>query len=275
MKAPPLLAHARVHLTYVWQHRRALCLKEPQRLTEWIQHRKLFDRDSRLPALIDKVAVKGHVAARLGPEWIIPTLWHGEALPKRPVWPIPLVVKARGGCNQLAFVRTEDEWAAARRRARRWGGARYGRWLDEWAYAHVPRGLLVEPYLGSGRVLPIDYKCFVFGGRVEFVQVHLDRARAHRWIVMDRQWRRASPPSGDPDPAAPATLARIIAAAETLGAGHDFLRADFYEIGGAPLFGELTVYPGSGLLPVLPAALDHRMGEFWRAARAGGGAAQT
>lgn len=267
MAAAPALAIARVHLAYWWQHRRRLRLAEPQLFNEWVQHRKLFDRDGRYPALADKVVVKALVAARLGAEWVIPTLWHGSALPAAPDWPLPLVVKARGGCRQVAFVRDARDWPAVSRLARRWAGRRYGRWLDEWAYAGVPRGLLVEPYIGSGRTLPVDYKCFVFGGRAEFVQVHLDRAGAHRWIVMDRHWRRVSPPTRDPDPAPPRSLARILAAAEALAADHDFLRADFYEVNGRPLFGELTVYPGSGLLPVVPPALDRRMGEHWRAAR--------
>jgi len=251
----------------MWRHNRALRLREPQLFTEWVQHRKLFDRDVRLPVLLDKVAVKALVAAKLGGEWIIPTLWHGNDLPHQTPWPTPLVVKPRGGCNQIAFVREIEDWPMARRMARRWAGASYGRWLDEWAYGKVPRGLIVEPYIGSSHILPIDYKCFVFGGRVEFVQVHLDRASAHRWVVMDRRWRRVSPDTSDPDPIAPATLDRIIIAAETLAANYDFLRADFYEVDGVPLFGELTVYPGSGLLPVVPPSLDRQMGEFWRAAR--------
>ena len=264
---PPLLGPARVRLAYWWRHRRLPDLAEPRLFTEWVQHRKLFDRDHRLPRLADKVAVKAHVAALLGPEWVIPTLWHGRTLPPTPPWPYPFVVKARHGCGHIAFVRTAADWPAARRRARRWTDLRYGYWLDEWAYAHIPRGLLVEPFVGQDGVLPVDYKCFVFGGRVEFVQVHLDRAGDHRWIVMDRSWRRASPTTGEPDPPPPATLAGIVAAAEALAMGHEFLRADFYEIAARPVFGELTIYPGSGLLRVEPASLDRKMGEHWRRAR--------
>ena len=264
MTLPALL---RVHLTYLWQHRRVLHLGPPRRFTEWVQHRKLHDRDPRLPALVDKVAVKVLVAAALGPDWVIPTIWHGRALPDRPPAPLPLVVKARHGCGHVAFARTPAEWEAARSRAARWGDVRYGRWLDEWAYAGVPPGLLIEPYLGQGEVLPVDYKLFVFGGRATFVQVHLDRATDHRWIVMDREWVRASPPTRDPDPVRPATLDRLIAGAERLARDHPFLRVDCYEVAGRPLFGEVTVYPGSGLLPVVPASLDRHMGALWQQAR--------
>ncbi|WP_236698753.1 ATP-grasp fold amidoligase family protein [Sphingomonas sp. Leaf198] len=266
MVAVLLPALIRLHLTYLWQHRRVLNLRSPQRFTEWVQHRKLCDRDQRLPGLVDKVAVKTVVAAALGPEWVIPTLWQGPVLPTHPPAPLPLVVKARHGCGHVAFVRTQAEWNAARSQTGHWGGMRYGRWLDEWAYAGVPPGLLIEPYLGQEEKLPVDYKLFVFGGRVAFVQVHLDRATAHRWIVMDRNWARASVPTCDPDPACPASLDLLIAGAERLATDYSFLRIDCYEVAGRPLFGEVTVYPGSGLLPVVPASLDRQMGSLWRQA---------
>lgn len=261
-----LSALLRVHLIYLWQHRRILHLDQPRRFTEWVQHRKLYDHDPRLPGLIDKVAVKAVVAAVLGPDWVIPTLWLGHELPKRPPAPLPLVVKARHGCGHIAFARTPAEWDAARSRAAGWNNRRHGRWLDEWAYAGVPPGLLIEPFIGCGETLPLDYKLFVFGGRAAFVQVHLDRATAHRWIVMDRDWVRASPPTRDPDPRRPAALDLLIAGAERLAHGHEFLRIDCYEIAGKPLFGEVTVYPGSGLLPVAPVSLDRYMGSLWRQA---------
>lgn len=263
------LIRARLHLTYAWQHRRLLHLAAPTRFTEWVQHRKLHDRDPRLSILLDKVAAKGIVAAQLGDAWVTPTLWHGTELPDQPVGPLPLVVKARHGCGHLAFVRSPVDWTVARAQAARWLRRGYGAWLDEHAYAAVPHEVLVEPFIGTGDTLPIDYKLFVFGGRAAFVQVHLDRATDHRWIVFDRGWRRVSPPSDDPDPPAPASLDRMIAGAEALADGYDFLRIDLYEVDGQPRFGEVTVYPGSGLLPVVPAALDRQMGELWRAARAG------
>jgi hypothetical protein len=143
----------------------------------------------------------------------------------------------------------------------------YGLWLDEWLYTQIPSGLLVEPYIGSDLELPIDYKLFVFGGRVRYVQVHLSRASRHRWVVLDTAWRRVSPLTPDDDPTRPASLGQMIEAAETLGAEFDFVRADFYEVDGRPLFGELTFYPGSGLERVAPPALDEAMGRWWSEAR--------
>ena len=260
---PTILARARVHLTYLACHRRFARLDEPSLFTEHVQHRKLHDRNAAFHRLADKLLAKNEVTAALGPEWVIPTLWHGLELPDRPGWPLPIVLKSRHGCNQYAFVRSPDvNWAALRRRARRWVRGRYGYWLDEWLYSKIERGLLIEPFVGKGGVAPIDYKLFVFGGRVAFVQVHLQRETAHRWIVLDRDWRQLT--ASNDAPVCPRSLPAMIAAAEVLGRDFEFVRIDFYEIEGRPKFGEMTFYPGSGLLPIKPDYLDLVMGTMWR-----------
>ncbi len=267
------LAPARIALTYLWRHHRLLDLDDPQTFTALVQHRKLHDRDARLPPLADKVLAKEIVADRIGREWVIPTLWHGVELPRCPDWPTPFVVKSRHGCNQNAFVRRWDaaEWRSIRTRARRWMYSDYGGWLDEWLYAHIQRGLLVEPLVGPLTGAPIDYKLYVFGGRVEYIQVHLGRGQRHRWIVFDRNWRRRSSPTSDLDPAPPSSLAAMMSAAGELARGIDFVRVDMYEIDRKPLFGEMTFYPGSGLDRFDPIGLDAEMGRFWLKAKSEGG----
>ena len=173
---------------------------------------------------------------------------------------MPFAVKSRHGCGHLRIVRNDRDYAIAKRDAQQWVRQIYGGWLDEWAYGQIPRGILVEPFIGNGPELPIDYKFFVFGGRVEFIQVHLERATAHRWIVFDLGWQRVSPPHEIADPAPPFNLNIMIEAAEALGAGFDFVRVDLYEVEEHALFGEMTFYPGSGLELVQPQSLDQQMG---------------
>ena len=254
-------ARLRITLIYWWRHGRPPRLRHPRRFTELVQRRKLADRDWRLVSHSDKVAVKDHVAAVLGADWTNPTVWHGRELPAEPPSALPLVVKARHGCGQIMFVRTHADWDLARRRAPAWLSRRYGRWLDEWAYAHIPRGILVEPMLGDGGTLPVDYKFIVIGGRVACIEVHVDRATAHRWSVLSRDWALLSSSGNSPTP--PASLAAMIAGAERLGAAHDCVRIDLYEVDGRPVFGEMTFYPGSGFTPIAAPGLDAAMGAAW------------
>lgn len=262
--APARLAKLRVALCYLFRHQRMVSFGAPATFTELVQRRKLEGRDQRMVMLADKVAVKSFVAETLGSEWVIPTLWQGTDLPETPQWPIPFVLKSRHGCNRNIFFRSgTEDWPAARAAAKRWLKAPYGMWLDEWLYALIPRGFLVEPFVGEAGTLPIDYKIYTFGGRATHIQVHLDREKQHRWMLFDRDWQRVSATTADPDPAPPASLQKMLSAAERLGNGLDFVRTDFYEVGGCPLFGEMTFYPGSGLDKFHPVSLDAVLGKYW------------
>lgn len=258
------LARLRIALTYGWRHRRLPDLVRPLRFTELVQQRKLVDRNPLMPLRADKLAAKAFVARTIGNAYVVPTLWSGELLPDVAPWPRPFVAKTRHGCNDTAFVAVGTEWGTARERVNRAARSCYGGWLDEWAYTQIARGVLVEPHIGDPATLPVDYKFYVFHGRVGAIQVHLDRARNHHWLLFDRHWRRLSAANDPDDPSPPVSLTAMIDIAERLGAGFDFVRVDLYEDRAQPLFGEMTFYPGSGLDRFDPPELDLALGALWR-----------
>jgi len=259
------LARLRISLSYWWRHGRLPDLDSPRKFTEWVQWRKLNERSLLLAAMTDKIASKEIVTRRLGAQWVVPTLWRGTEAPETPPWPTPFVIKASHSCNQFAIVRdVARDWPEALARSRTWTTRRYGYWLDEWLYSKSEPGLLVEPFVGEDGALPNDYKLYVFNGRAEVVQVHTDRLGTHRWVQYDPDWNRLSDGVEVP---APRMLNAMIIAAEALGEGHDFLRVDFYDLPGQPLFGEYCLYPGSGLDRFDPVTLDDLLGAKWEAAR--------
>jgi len=240
-------------------------LSNPRRFTEWVQWRKLNDRDRERAKLTDKSHSKRIAATALGDVFIIPTLWEGERLPAVAPWSLPFVVKANHGCRQTIIVRTSADYRRARRITPMWLARVYGGWLDEWHYRGARRSILVEPFIGGFATRPIDYKIYVFGGRAAMVQVHEGRGDRHQWSHYDRDWGRLSSDAGTV--AAPRSLSLMLAAAERLGQGHDFLRVDFYDVDGVPLFGEFCLYPGSGLDRFDPPSLDDWLGARWSAER--------
>lgn len=213
-------------------------------------------------SLINKMTAKAAVSRLIGEDWIIPTTWTGSSLPSDPKWEFPFILKASHGCNQNIVCFDRADYSRARNRAMKWIEKPYGLWLDEWAYRNVPRGFIVEPYLGDRASLPIDYKIYVFGGVSAFVQVHVDRSKDHRWTLFDRHWNQISKLREAPMPA-PINLERMLKNAERIAKGFEFARIDFYEIAGVPKFGEVTFYPGSGLDPFDPPELDRVMGKIW------------
>lgn len=216
----------RIRLTYLWRHGRLPDLSNPKRFTELVQCRKLADRNPRMAPLVNKVTAKTFASRLLGDDWIIPTIWTGSSLPTHPGWEYPIILKASHGCNQNVVCYDSSDYDRTQKRASKWASKAYGLWLDEWAYRQVPRGFIVEPYLGDKTTLPVDYKIYVFGGTATLVQVHVDRNQRHRWILYDRQWRQLSQ-LGEGSTPPPINLARMLAAAERMARTFDFARVDF------------------------------------------------
>lgn len=236
----------------------------PQTFTEWLQRRKVFDRDPRLTLRADEVLVKELVAATIGAEHVIPTLWRGPRLPPRDerTWPRPLALKASHASGWNHFVRDEREhdWDAIERRVASWMAQTCGVYTGEWHYRQIVPQLLVEPVVTHVTDLPIDYKFWVFRGKVRCVQVDLDREHGHKGVMFDAHWRRFDLNHGYPtdvrDIDAPASLPRLFAFAECLAEDISFVRVDFYEVAGRPLFGEMTFFPEAGYKAFEPGSFD-------------------
>lgn len=258
----PALAARYLAVLYRARHGRWPDLARPRRFTEWVQWRKLHDRCPERAQLTDKRHAKAVAIAALGEDMVVPTLWFGRALPLEPPWPMPFLVKPNHGCGRYIIVRDAADWRRARALAPRWLAGRYGALLGEFQYRRAEPGLIVEPFLVTPDPLPLDYKIYVFGGRAAMIQLHEGRGtRDHRWTQFDLDWHPLSRQRSSRPP--PASLTAMLAAAERLGAGHDFLRVDFYEVDGRPLFGEFTLCPGSGFDPFDPVELDDWLGELW------------
>jgi hypothetical protein len=249
-------------------------MRHPESFNEHILNYKLSTKgDPRLPRLADKISVKEHVAAVIGSEHVVPTLWHGVKLPPRKQrnWPKPYVIKPSHTCGCIAFVRSDadEDWRQIEGTASEWLSDTYALGLRdrEWHYSEIRPRLLVEPMLGDGRAVPPDYKFYVFGGHVEFITVDEGRYQNHRRYTFDREWRampfEAGERRGSVDPERPRTLPEMIAIAETLGRDFEFVRVDLYEVSGRPVVGEMTFFPGGGTVRWEPASGDYILGSFW------------
>jgi hypothetical protein len=152
--------------------------------------------------------------------------------------------------------------------ARSWLRRDYGVRFWEWQYLRLPRRILFEEYLRQGRQTPDDYKFYVMHQQVRFIEVDQARYIRHTRDFFWPDWtpitsRIGPAPTAAVSPARPANLARMIAIAEALGAGTDFVRVDLYSIGGEIYFGELTHSPAAGKFDFADPALDLTLGSYW------------
>jgi hypothetical protein len=243
-------------------------LDRPRTFNEKIQAFKLTRRDPALARFVDKVEIKRIVAERLGSSWVIPTLWEGRELPDHRTWPVPYVLKTNNSSGRNLFVASDaqENWPVVKARAERWLRSPHPAIKGEWLYTQIEPKILVEPLLGDG-CLPPDYKFFVFAGRVEFIQYDTDRETRHVRKLYDRSWSELNTTLHYPrDPRTvdrPARLGEMIAAAEALAEGLDFVRVDLYALGDCLYFGEMTFTPGAGVERFTPPEWDYAFGALW------------
>lgn len=257
------------HLMY---HGRLSTFRNPQTFSELLYAKMIWDHDPRYPLTVDKFTVREWVAERAGEELLIPLLAvdsDPEAIDFDAIEP-PFVVKATHGYNMTLMVREGDQVdkSAIVATAHEWLKRDfYGTW-KEWAYKDCPRRIVVEKFIGDGVRPPADLKFYVFRGRVGIIGVESDRWGDHKTNYFDRNWRplniRITFPPVIPAPPKPDNFERLLEIAENLGSEFDFVRIDLYEVDGQIYFGEITHYPGGGLIRFRTAHVDAAIGELWR-----------
>jgi len=151
--------------------------------------------------------------------------------------------------------------------------------LNEWATTKIPRRIIIEEFLpdmnGKFKV-PIDYKCYVFHGKVCMVRVDYDRLTKHQSVdYYNRDFElitfdpvRVKYPhksSADTPIQKPVGYDLMIELAEKLGKEFgDFIRVDMYLTLKGSVFGENAAYPGSGKGSGFTALTDKYMGALWQ-----------
>jgi TupA-like ATPgrasp len=264
----------RVRHAYLQAHEgRRLCLARPERYTDKMQWRKLFDLNPIYSVITDKLAVRNFVASRVNFDILVPLLWSGAdptAIPLDAMDP-PYVVKSTHASGHVLLVkdkRTVDADTALST-FKKWLTTCYGTENNEPGYIQVPRRLLVERMLlcVNGRP-PIEHRFFAFEGAVRFVQTtYRDADGPHHGAFLSKEWEPLDwylrTPNRPELFSKPKRLTDMIEIAERLAKGFDHMRVDMYEADDEIWFGELTPYSWSGLTMFVPDEADKFIGSFW------------
>jgi hypothetical protein len=226
-----------------------------------------------LTQVADKAAVRDYVEARLGRHLlseryyitIDPQTIPFDKLPDR------FVVKPTHGSGWIQIVTDKStlDRVTLIKTCRGWLRQSYYEATREWVYKNIEPRIIVEQFIddGAGNT-PNDYKFFVFNGAVEMIQVDTSRFSDHRRRLYTPTWEKL-PVLLDYDDISgelprPRHLQQMIAAAEALGRGLDFIRADFYDTPDRVYFGELTTTPLGGYHQFRPKEFDYYLGSRWK-----------
>lgn len=271
---------------YVRHLRRLPNYLEPRLYTEKIQWRKLCDRNPLFPILSDKLKVRDFVADR-APYLRLPEIyWSGSNPNEIPYDRLPdrFVIKPNHRSGDVYFVRTPEDRNPEKIAEICWTWLKkpYGLGKREWAYRDLAGTIIVEEMLATSDQTSMsrDIRFHVFSGRAEVIVVDFGEFQGSERRVLgvdnlyDRDWRllpyrrHREEMLPQPDVPRPRDLEEMLRAAESLGAGIDYVRADFYLIGHACYFGEITLYPGSGYAryvdpPGVAQTFDEYLGSKW------------
>ncbi len=250
-----------------------LNLKKPQTFSEKLQWLKIHNRRLEYTKMVDKVAAKDYVANIIGNEHIIPTIAVYDKVEDIDWSKLPnqFVLKCAhdsGGIVICKDKRTLDI-SSAKAKLSRGLKQSYYKVNREYPYKNVPKRIICEEYMvdESGYELK-DYKFFCFNGEVKFLKVDFNRFSGHHANYFDTKWNLldfgelALMPDKNKKLDRPKELDEMIALAKKLSSGIPFLRVDFYDICGKIYFGELTFFPGSGMIHYSPDEWDYRIGEW-------------
>lgn len=253
-----------------WPH-----FRNPRSFEEKVCARMLFDRNPLWTTLCDKLRVREYVKRRSCGQYLVPILWEGEDPDHIPFEELPsrFVIKATHGCGYNIIVKdhAQLDHKGTRKRLRRWLRQNFCQDMyigTEWGYRNIHPTIIIEAFIGDDDNVPIDYKFFCFNGRVEYVLMNFDRFGSHSKEIVDRDFNPTGLQRGQQRHQGKATIpnnyGEMITVAETLAQNIDFIRVDLYNISRRIYFGELTCYPGAGIIPFIPRSQDFAWGEKWK-----------
>lgn len=252
-----------------------LKLNPPTTFNEKMQWLKLHDRKPEYSTIVDKYLVKDYVAGIIGQEYIIPTYGVWEHFDQIDFDKLPnsFVLKCTHDSGGLVICKDKNlfEKEPAKKKLEKSLSSNYFKLFREWPYKDVKPRIIAEEYMIDNSVndLP-DYKIHCFEGKPLYILVCSGRFSTSGMTedFYDNQWNkvnisRPQHPNSNACIKPPSCLDEMLQLATKLSDGYPFLRTDFYVVNGKPYFGELTLYPASGLMPFVPDEWDYKLGELF------------
>ena len=275
-------------IAYFILTRKRLNLDNPQTFTEKIQWLKLYNRKPEYTTMVDKYAVKQYVANIIGEEYIIPTLgvWNRFDDIDFSKLPQQFVLKTTHGGGSNGVVICKDKSSFNKKAAKKTLNNSLKEdiydMLREWPYKDVPKRIIAEKFMAPEKSpapndLP-DYKFFCFNGEPKYCQVIRDRHTKETIDFYDMDWNHM--PFVGLNPVArngltpvtrPENLDEMKDICRKLAKEMPFVRVDLYVIDEKKYFGELTLYPASGMGAFTPEEWNGKLGDLLTLPNATGG----
>ena len=251
-----------------------LNLGNPLTYNEKLQWLKLYDRNPAYTMMVDKYRVREYIAGKIGEDHLIPLLgvWERAEDIDFDHLPDQFVLKCNHDSGSVIVCKDKsklDRRAVVDKLRRALIPSRYY-WIGrEWPYKDVPPRVIAEKYMidDSGVELK-DYKFLCFNGKHRCTLTGTERFNKDgvKITFFDLDWNKLPFEQHDPaskeDIPKPVNYEEMRKFAEILSQDIPYARIDFYEVSEKTYFGEITFYPGSGILEFTPESWDRTLGDW-------------
>lgn len=248
-------------------------LDDPKSFAEKIQWLKLFWYDELACDCADKYLVREYVEKSVGKSCLNTIYGVYDSVSDIDFNELPdqFVLKGTHGShfNIICKDKSKLNWKKEINRLKRWSKINYFWQNREWVYKDLKPRFICEKYLddGTGSSLT-DYKFYCFSGQPAFCQVIRNRGANETIDIYDLNWKKLpfsglrSRPGSQKEAEKPKSYGEMIEISKRLSERFPFVRADFYDINGTAVFGELTFFPQSGLGKFEPEEYDRKIAEL-------------
>ena len=171
-------------ITFFLKHKRFANLSLPFKFNDKLLLKKLTDRDPKLSMYVDKYDVREWVRDQIGEEYLVPIIGiynsiedvNFEDLPSR------FALKVTNGSqnNLICSDKSKIDWEQKKKQIQKWLDFNYYKRTREWPYKNNANRIIIEEFLETGGESLYDYKFWCFNGKIEFVQIDIDRESNHK-----------------------------------------------------------------------------------------------
>ncbi|GAA4937534.1 ATP-grasp fold amidoligase family protein [Algibacter agarivorans] len=258
---------------------RKINLSNPKTLNEKIVWLKLYDRTPLHTTCADKYAVREYIKTKITDKYIIPlylkTKNEKDIVPDNlPDYPFIVKTNHDSGGGIIVRDKSKIDWKKVRKGLKKRMKHNYYYGSKEWQYKNIEPCIIVEKLLLNKKGnIPFDYKIHCFNGKVNMIQVDIDRdsdnhyrnwynpkweREPYKWTSLKDKGKTTEP--SDEEVEKPKTLEEMITLSEKLSEDFCYVRVDWYDLDGKLYFGELTFHHDGGNRPIIPEKYDEILG---------------
>lgn len=157
------------------------------------------------------------------------------------------------GYNIICKDKDKLDERKTKKQLKKWLKKDYWAMYSEMQYKNIERKIVCEKFLESkGELSIVDYKVYCFNGKADFIMICVGRNTGHiKYYYMDKNWKvmkvndLGMETPKDFQIEKPKCVDKMFEYAEKLAKPFEFVRVDFYDYKGKPVFGELTFTPSA------------------------------